>query len=121
MNEFGNVNLKSEANEKAEKVEQNKGLVYASYLDIACRVLFPAIFAIFNIIYWVYFCDIFFDTADTCIFADQGRRSTVNRVTLWIVTSWLVKLIDTISSLKLYFTPDSILPVSFTPDTAVGT
>lgn len=55
VNEFGNVNLKSEANEKAEKVEQNKGLVYASYLDIACRVLFPAIFAIFNIIYWVYF------------------------------------------------------------------
>lgn len=36
-------------------------------------------------------------------------------------TSWLVKLIDTISTVKLYFTPDSILPINFRTDTVVGT
>lgn len=57
------------------------------------------------------------DTAHTCIFANI--RATIHK--LWIVTSWLVKLIDTISTLKLYVTPDSILPVAFTTDTVVGT
>lgn len=55
VNEYGNVNLKPEAKEKTEKLQQNKGLVYASYLDVTCRVLFPTIFIIFNIVYWVYF------------------------------------------------------------------
>lgn len=57
VNEFGNINLKPETKEKTEEaaLQQNKGLVYASYLDVTCRVLFPTIFAIFNIIYWVYF------------------------------------------------------------------
>lgn len=44
----------------------------------------------------------------------------MNRETLWIVISWLVKLIDIISIVKLYFIFDFILLVNFRIDIVVG-
>ena len=41
-----------------EKPLFNRGALYAMYLDVACRILFPVIFAIFNVIYWVHYLNI---------------------------------------------------------------
>jgi hypothetical protein len=43
--------------EKGKKKRRfgKKGIVYAMYLDVASRIMFPVVFILFIIIYWGYY------------------------------------------------------------------
>lgn len=43
------------SNSKPQKKRIGNGVRYAMYCDVGSRILFPAVFAIFNIVYWSYF------------------------------------------------------------------
>ncbi|XP_076468366.1 glycine receptor subunit alpha-2-like [Babylonia areolata] len=50
------VPLDSESDEKKKRRRFGKrGIVYAMYLDVASRILFPLVFIFFIMIYWVYY------------------------------------------------------------------
>ncbi|KAK3100691.1 hypothetical protein FSP39_023858 [Pinctada imbricata] len=56
VNMDGTVDFKDSKSD--EKPLFSHGPLYAMYIDSACRVLFPVVFAIFNIVYWVHFLNI---------------------------------------------------------------
>lgn len=43
---------------KKRKRFAKRGIVYAMYLDVASRIIFPVIFVIFIMIYWLYYVNV---------------------------------------------------------------
>lgn len=52
------VQLKRQVSEMEEKPAFDNGMLYSMYCDVASRIMFPVVFAIFNIIYWWNFINI---------------------------------------------------------------
>ena len=51
--------LEVDPDDKKKRRRFNKrGIVYAMYLDVASRILFPLVFVVFIIIYWVYYVNV---------------------------------------------------------------
>ena len=51
-------NSMTEEKPKNKRSPTEQGAMYALYLDVASRYLFPLAFAVFNVVYWVYYLNL---------------------------------------------------------------
>lgn len=46
-----------------QRSPERSGVMYAFYLDVASRIMFPLSFGIFNMVYWIYYLNVMNDFA----------------------------------------------------------